>query len=191
MKKVLIVALILGGIMCRTETKIEKKKGSISPEDRIKLALSVRDKKIELTGEEKAVVYTNKGKFVITLYSKDAPYTVKNFIRLSEVGFYNGTIFHRYVENFVIQGGDPYGTGYGDAGYNIFFEKNPKTHEKGAVGMARGSDLNSASCQFYICLSPQHQLDGKYVVFGKVTEGMEVVEKLRKNDTIIKIEIIR
>ncbi len=193
MKKIFIIAFIGLLIMtCKEKKQSDKEKVlPLTPKKRIELALSVRNKPVELTGKEKAIVYTNKGEFIITLYSKDAPNTVKNFIRLAESGFYNGLIFHRYIPGFVIQGGDPYGTGYGNAGYTIPFEKNSKTHEKGAVGMARGPDPNSASCQFYICLAPQHQLDGQYVVFGIVEKGMNVVEKLRKNDTILKIKITR
>ena len=123
------------------------------------------------------------------LYTNDAPNTVKNFIRLSESGFYDGLIWHRYEPNFVIQGGDPLGNGTGDAGYNISFEKNGRKHELGSLGVARSNDPNSGSCQFYICLSPQPGLDGSYVVFGKVLKGMEFVNELRVNDVITKISI--
>jgi len=164
---------------------------STKPEDRVKLALTLKDKKIKLTGDEKATVETNKGVIVLKLYSDDAPNTVSNFIRLAESGFYDGLIWHRYEEGFVIQGGDPTGTGRGSSGYNIPFEDNTKTHIMGAMGMARGPDKNSASCQFYICIEPAHFLDGNYCVFGETIEGMQAVEQLRAGDTIIKVSITR
>ncbi|MBD3286484.1 peptidylprolyl isomerase [candidate division WOR-3 bacterium] len=151
----------------------------------------MRSFEVKLEGTEKAIVETNKGNFWIELYSKDAPNTVSNFIRLGESGFYDGLTWHRYVEGFVIQGGDPTGTGMGDPGYTIDFEENERVHETGAVGMARKPDINSASCQFYIALNPLPQLDGKYCVFGIVTEGMDAVRQLRAADTILRIEVVR
>jgi peptidyl-prolyl cis-trans isomerase B (cyclophilin B) len=154
---------------------------TVTPQDRVKVALAVKDKDIEL----------HKGAIVIKLYSNDAPNTVRNFIRLAESGFYDGLIWHRYEPGFVLQGGDPLGSGSGNPGYNIPFEANERKHELGAVGMARGQDLNSAGCQFYICLSPQPGLDGGYVVFAKTVEGMDVVNELRRGDSIVKITISR
>jgi peptidyl-prolyl cis-trans isomerase B (cyclophilin B) len=119
------------------------------------------------------------GNIHIELFAKDAPLTVSNFIYLARNNFYDGLTFHRVVPGHVIQGGCPRGDGYGDAGYTIPFEKNEKKHLPGAVGMARsGDDLNSAGSQFYICLARREHLDGKYVVFGQVYEGMDVVEKI-------------
>lgn len=168
---------------------IARTSGFTTPQQRVDVAASVKDAEINLKGTEKATIETTQGTIVAELYSKDAPNTVKNFIRLSESGFYDGIIWHRYEPNFVIQGGDPLGNGTGDAGYNIDFEKNSRTHELGALGVARSSDPNSGSCQFYICLSPVHSLDGNYVVFGKVLQGMDVVNKIRVSDTIKKISI--
>ncbi len=164
---------------------------SMSAKDRVEMAMRLKDAKVELSENEVAFVETNKGKFKFKLYSAESPKTVRNFIRLADAGFYNGLTWHRYVSNFVIQGGDPLGNGTGNAGYNIDFEPNTMTHELGAVGMARGPSLNSGSCQFYICLAPQPTLDGNYVVFGIVTEGMDVVQKLRAGDTIKSITIKR
>jgi len=163
----------------------------LSPKERMELALRVKDKPVALTGTERARVQTNKGEFTFQLYSNDAPRTVKNFIRLAEAGFYDGLIWHRYVGDFVIQGGDPLGDGTGGAGYTIDYEESGRSHVEGAVGMARSANRNSASCQFYICLSPQPQLDGYYCVFGRVTKGMEVVKKLLAQDTILRITIER
>lgn len=166
---------------------------SLSAKERVELAMRVKDSEIALTGKEEAVITTNKGTFSFKLYSNEAPNTVRNFVRLADAGFYNGLIWHRYVPGFVIQGGDPLGTGYGNSGYNIDFEETGMKHDKGAVGMARGQAKNSASCQFYICLEPQSTLDGGYVVFGKVEDedGMRIVNKLRAQDTIISIVIKR
>lgn len=124
------------------------------------------------------------GSFEIELYSKLAPYTVTNFIYLAKARFYDGLIFHRVVPGHVVQGGCPRGDGYGDAGYTIPAEINEKKHIIGAVGMARDlNDLGSAGSQFYICLAPRPQLDGKFTVFGQVTKGLDVIEKMGKVPT--------
>lgn len=126
-----------------------------------------------------ATIQTSMGNIYIELFAKDAPLTVSNFIYLAKNNFYDGLTFHRVVREHVIQGGCPRGNGYGDAGYTIPFEKNERKHLSGSVGMARsGDDLNSASSQFYICLSRREYLDGKYVIFGQVYEGMDVVKKI-------------
>jgi peptidyl-prolyl cis-trans isomerase A (cyclophilin A)/peptidyl-prolyl cis-trans isomerase-like 1 len=126
-----------------------------------------------------ASVQTSMGTFHVQLFSVEAPLTASNFIYLARANFFNGQTFHRIVPGHVIQGGDPLGTGNGDAGYTIPFEKSPHKHLEGSVGMARyGDDLNSASSQFYVCLAARPNLDGKYVVFGKVYQGMEVVQKI-------------
>lgn len=164
---------------------------TVTPQKRVELAAKVKNVDIELLGNEKGMIETNKGSFTFELYSKGAPNTVRNFIRLSESGFYDGLIFFRYEPSFVIQGGDPLNRGSGNPGYNIPFEANERKHELGAMGMARGADLNSAGCQFYFCLSPQPGLDGKYVVFGKVVSGMDVVNQLRIGDSIIRITVTR
>lgn len=132
---------------------------------------------------------TTKGTFIAEIYS-DVPVTAENFTKLTASGFYNGLIFHRYVAGFVIQGGDPTGTGTGGSGKNIPLEITEHKHEKGALGMARSSDPDSASCQFYICLEATPNLDGQYTVFGKVLEGMEVVLKLRKDDKMTRVSLV-
>ncbi len=163
---------------------------TVTPQLRVNLAGKVKDVDIELAGDEIATLETSKGSFQVELYSNDAPNTVKNFIRLAESGFYDGLIFHRYEPGFVVQGGDPLGRGSGNPGYNIPFEANDRKHEKGAVGMARSEELNSAGCQFYFCLAPQPGLDGNYVVFAKVAgDGMDVVNQLRLGDVIVKITV--
>ena len=125
-----------------------------------------------------AIVETNVGTFVITLYSEDAPNTVKNFIGLARQDFYNGTIFFKVSKGNIIQGGDPLNSGNGGPGYIIAMEPNDRENVRGAVGMIHGHDVNTAGSQFYICLRPLHEYDGYYTVFGRVTKGMNVVKKI-------------
>lgn len=125
-----------------------------------------------------ATIQTSMGNISVELFAGDAPRTVSNFIYLAKNGFYDGLIFHRVVPGHVIQTGCPRGDGYGDAGYTLPFEQNPRKHLPGALGMARGDDINSAGSQFYITLGNRSHLDGKYVSFGRVYEGMDVVKKI-------------
>jgi len=125
-----------------------------------------------------AVLETNKGVIKFKFYPDGAPESCRNFIKLATTNFYNGLIFHRIIAGFMIQGGDPQGTGGGGPGYNVKAEFNSHQHLAGTVAMARASDPDSAGSQFYICLAPQPMLDGKYTVFGQVTEGMSVVQAL-------------
>ncbi|VVB84478.1 Cyclophilin type peptidyl-prolyl cis-trans isomerase/CLD [uncultured archaeon] len=135
-------------------------------------------------------IETNKGTIKFELFEKEAPITTKNFIDLAQSGFYNGLIFHRVEPGFVIQGGDPKGDGTGGSGKTIPLEIAPSlTHKKGAVGIARSGDPNSASSQYYIVLADSKFLDGKYAVFGQVIEGQDVAEKIAVGDKILKITI--
>lgn len=142
-----------------------------------------------------ATVETERGTFVIELYPKVAPKTVENFETLARKGFYNGLTFHRVVPGFVVQGGDPDGTGMGGPGYDLPAEIDPKEqHLRGAVAMARkGDQVNpqrrSSGSQFYICLEPQPGLDGQYTIFGGVVEGMDVVDKIKVGDHMKKITL--
>ena len=144
------------------------------------------------TGEEIAVFTTNKGTIRVQLEGKDAPIHVGNFVELAQKGFYDGLTFHRYVPNFVIQGGDPKGNGTGGPGYRIQqeFTTNPNnSHEDGALAMARSSNPDSAGSQFYFCLGAQHFLDPNYTVFGQTLEGFDTIAALRQGDTIESIVI--
>lgn len=131
-------------------------------------------------------IETNFGVIVAMMYEGGAPITTGNFINLTARGFYDGILFHRVVDDFVIQTGDPnskdnnpYNDGTGGSSETIPLEINENlTHEDGALGMARSSDPNSASSQFYICDGAQHQLDGNYAVFGIVVEGIDVVRTI-------------
>jgi peptidyl-prolyl cis-trans isomerase B (cyclophilin B) len=141
-------------------------------------------------GTRTAVIKTVKGDITVELYGKDAPQTVANFVKLATAKFYNGLTFHRIVDGFCVQGGDPNGDGSGDPGYSIKLEiaKNLK-HITGSLAMARSQDPDSAGCQFYITPAPQPALDGQYAVFGKVIKGMDVVKKIVKDDKIISITV--
>jgi len=137
------------------------------------------------------VIETNKGTVKIGLYEKDAPNTTKNFIQLVSRKFYDGLKFHRIVPGFVVQGGDPNGDGTGGSEKTIKLEVSPKLkHDAaGVVAMARRQDPDSASCQFYITLDAIPWLDGKYAVFGRVTEGMDVVRKLVIGDVMKTVRV--
>ncbi|MBI2263606.1 MAG: peptidylprolyl isomerase [Armatimonadetes bacterium] len=134
--------------------------------------------------EDKVVITlkTTRGTFKIRLHPEDAPVSCDNFVKLTESGFYNGTIFHRVIPGFVAQGGDPTGTGAGGPGWRIPFEDSPRKHLLGSVGMARSQEKDSAGSQFYVCLAPQPGLDGNYVIFGEVIEGMDVVQKIQPTE---------
>lgn len=137
-----------------------------------------------------AVIETNKGVIKFELSEDKAPITTKNFIDLAQARFYDGLTFHRYEPGFVIQGGDPKGDGTGGSEKNIPLEIHPDLrHDKGAVGMARSMDPNSASSQFYFTLEAANFLDDNYAVFGKITEGMDVVQSLRVGDVMNKVTI--
>lgn len=125
--------------------------------------------------------------FTMEMYPEYAPQTVANFVKLVEDGFYNGLTFHRVVEGFMAQGGDPEGTGTGGSDETIYGEfsangyaQNTLSHTRGVVSMARSSDMNSASSQFFICYDDASFLDGQYAAFAKVVDGMETVDNFLK-----------
>lgn len=137
----------------------------------------------KLDKKEFATLKTSRGNIVVELDYILAPFTVQNFVKLSEKGYYNNTIFHRVVPNFVIQGGDPTGTGFGGPGYSIRSELSPFPFDEYTIGMA-SSGKDTEGSQFFITHSPQPHLDGKYTMFGKVVEGFEVVDKIQIGDLI-------
>ena len=124
------------------------------------------------------------GKIIVELDEKSAPLTVKNFQKLVTQRFYDGLIFHRVISGFMIQGGDPQGTGMGGSKETVKGEfrangvNNPISHERGVISMARSQFYNSASSQFFICHADAKFLDGQYAAFGKVVEGMDVVDRI-------------
>ena len=130
------------------------------------------------------------GTIKLELYPSKAPQTVSNFVSLANQGFYDGTIFHRVIEGFMIQGGDPEGTGLGGPGYSIKGEfesngfENDIKHDRGVLSMARKSaPLDSAGSQFFIVQEAAPHLDGDYAAFGKVVEGMEIVDEIASCET--------
>ena len=143
------------------------------------------------TGDNRIVtIVTDKGIIKFELYETETPITTENFIELAESKFYDGLTFHRVEPRFVVQGGDPLGNGMGGSDKNIQLEIAPTlSHVKGAVGMARSQDPNSASSQFYFCLEDATFLDGDYAVFGQVIEGMGVVEDLKVGDKMTKVTV--
>jgi len=141
----------------------------------------------------KAEMITDKGTMLIEFYDEDAPNTVKNFVDLSKKGFYDGVIFHRVIPDFVIQGGDPTGTGRGGPGYHIDCELTGgnQYHDRGVLSMAHAG-RNTGGSQFFICHSRNNtaHLDRNHTCFGRVVEGVDTVDLIRQGDKIQKITII-
>jgi peptidyl-prolyl cis-trans isomerase B (cyclophilin B) len=144
-----------------------------------------------------AILETSRGTITADLFDEDVPGTVANFEKLANDGFYDGTRFHRVIDNFMVQGGDPYSrdpgdrrAGTGGPGYTIKCEthRNTHRHEAGALSMAHAGKDTGGS-QFFICHSPQPHLDGQHTVFGQVTSGLDVVNAIRKNDQVTSIRV--
>ena len=140
----------------------------------------------------KAEMITEKGTMHIEFYEKDAPKAVQNFVNLSKSGFYDGLIFHRVIPDFMVQGGDPTGTGSGGPGYKIDCELTGENqyHDRGVLSMAHAG-RNTGGSQFFICHSRRNtaHLDRNHTCFGKVVEGVDVVDLIRQGDKIVKINI--
>ena len=190
MKKIFILSVLLAFFLfgCGKKEEVPPQKAEEQPEQVAKTETEKEAKPIsqEPIVREKnpiVVIETNLGTIELELFWKDTPKTAENFLKLVTSGFYNGLTFHRIVPNFVIQGGDPSGDGTGGPGYSIPFEQANTKHLRGSLGMARSQDPNSAGSQFYICLRALPNLDGNYVVFGKVISGMDVVDKIAQVPT--------
>lgn len=169
-------ALLLAGIftaalLAGCGTKGESKKENSSQTD------NSDDTKVQITVKEYGIIE-------VALDEEAAPLTVENFLKLTEEGFYDGLTFHRIIDGFMIQGGDPKGNGTGGSDETIKGEfsengvENPLSHTRGAISMARSQDYDSASSQFFIVQEDSTYLDGQYAAFGYVTEGMDVVDKI-------------
>jgi len=138
----------------------------------VKAQVEEAQKKLDLAGKQyTAELDTTKGPIRLTFFPDVAPGHVKNFLALAQIGFYNGVAFHRVIKGFMIQGGDPQGTGSGGPGYQIRAEFNDTPHEAGVLSMARTSDPNSAGSQFFLCLERTPHLDRQYTAFGKVADA--------------------
>jgi cyclophilin family peptidyl-prolyl cis-trans isomerase len=131
----------------------------------------------------KAILHTNQGDVTVELFDEDAPKTVENFTKLAGDDFYNGVIFHRVIKGFMIQGGDPTGTGRGGPGYTFDDEQNDKKIVRGALAMANAGPNTNGSQFFIVTTDAAPWLDGKHTVFGQVVDGMEVVDKIEGGDT--------
>jgi len=140
-------------------------------------------------GETRTVsVETDKGTFAVKVDGNLSPIAAGNFVALAECGYYDGVVFHRVVPGFVIQGGDPTGTGSGGPGYQFQDEFTSLKHDTGVISMANAGPGTNGS-QFFITFAPQPHLDGKHTVFGRVTSGMDAVNAIRQGDTILAVSI--
>ena len=165
-----LLGLAISGLVFAQETMPTKKKTYDAPPKMT----------IDPAKKYTATMETNQGKVVIELFAKEAPKTVNNFVSLAKDGFYDGLIFHRVIPEFMIQGGDPEGTGSGGPGYQFEDEvgpDKPKFQEKGTLAMANAGPATNGS-QFFITVGPTPHLQGRHTVFGQVKEGQDVVDKI-------------
>jgi cyclophilin family peptidyl-prolyl cis-trans isomerase len=141
-----------------------------------------------VTASTKVVLVTSKGTITLQLLKEEAPFTVISFVKLARKRFYDGLQFHRVVPNFVMQGGDPRGDGWGGPGYAIRTEISFAQFDRGAVGVA-SAGKDTEGCQFFITHVPTPHLDGRYTVFARVIEGQEIVDRIQIGDTIRKVTV--
>jgi len=154
--------------------------------------ISKLEKPIVEKGKKYSAKINIKGEtipIVIDLAAEESPYTVSNFINLANNKYYDGVVFHRVIKDFMAQGGDPTGTGTGGPGYKFDDEKNKLTHQRGSISMANAGP-NTNGSQFFICFVPCDWLNGKHTVFGKVSSGMDVVDRLKNNSVMDSVEIV-
>ena len=145
---------------------------------------------IDETKNYSVSITTNRGTIELELYPQHAPQTVNNFVYLAGQGFYDGVLFHRVIPNFMIQGGDPTGSGSGGPGYRFAdeCEGNPLKHERGVISMANAGP-NTNGSQFFITHLPTPHLDGKHTVFGKVVTGEDIVDAIEQGDAIVNVTV--
>jgi peptidyl-prolyl cis-trans isomerase B (cyclophilin B) len=145
---------------------------------------------IDVSKKYGARMETSRGTIVVDLFPSEAPKTVNNFVFLAREGFYDGTVFHRVIPNFMIQGGDPTGTGRGGPGYRFEDElkSNPHKHQAGSLSMANAGP-NTNGSQFFITHVKTEWLDGKHTVFGQVRSGQDVVDSVKQGDTLASVKI--
>ena len=144
---------------------------------------------IDVSHQFIAHVYTTRGHFIVELLPNIAPEHVNSFVFLARERFFHGTVFHRVEPGFVVQGGDPTGTGTGGPGYTVPLEASQEPFARGVVGMARSQDPDSAGSQWFVTLGDAPHLNGQYTVFGRVTQGMEFVDCIEVGDRIIDLAI--
>lgn len=179
---ILCTCFLISGCGGNTESSsAEKTTSAVSNEETTKASTDTTSYKSSYTA---IIDVKNYGKIKVDLYEELAPITVKNFVSLAKDGFYNGLTFHRIISGFMIQGGDPKGDGTGGSEKTIKGEfaqngvENNLSHTRGVISMARSNDPDSASSQFFIVQADSTHLDGQYAAFGKVTEGMDIVDKI-------------
>ena len=176
-----IILVILFAVSCGEAAPTPTPAPAPAPKPEPKTYSSPPSMVIDTGKQYTATIETEKGNLVLELFAKDVPVTVNNFVFLAREGFYDGSTFHRVIPGFMVQGGDPTGTGRGNPGYTFADEFTGHAHVAGALSMANsGPDTNG--CQFFITYAPQHGLDGKHTVFGQLREGMDVLEKLTPRD---------
>ena len=186
----IIAVLLIVVLVISTSSKEEKREEKL-----LGINYDVKENEVKLDKYETdnpvvAMYIEGYGSVVMELYPDIAPNTVNNFISLIKSGFYDNNSFHRLMPGFVLQGGDPEGTGSGGPGYTIKGEfsdngfENDLKHEKGIISMARSSDNDSAGSQFFIMLDKSDFLDGKYAAFGKIIDGFDIIEDIEKNERV-------
>jgi cyclophilin family peptidyl-prolyl cis-trans isomerase len=136
-----------------------------------------------------AVIETDRGVIEIELFAKDAPIHVANFVGHARKGFYDGLTWHRVVPNFVIQGGDPDNSGWGDAGFSVRAEVNHRRYVRGTLGMPRSAGFDTGGVQIFLTHIPTPHLDGQYTVFGQVRSGLQVIDRIELGDRVRRISI--
>lgn len=193
-KKIFIVVgiVLVVGLLIACMFIPEKEKKMIDEKLGINYSVNGNEASLKYDTENPVVAMyiQNYGSVVMELYPDVAPNTVNNFISLIKSGFYDNNSFHRLVPGFVLQGGDPTGTGSGGPGYNIKGEftengfENNLSHEKWVISMARSQDMDSAGSQFFICIDDATALDGKYASFGKVIDGFDTIEAIVQNEVV-------
>ncbi len=148
----------------------------------------VYDRDYTQTKQLSADIKTHEGVMTVELFFKEAPNTVANFVHLADSGFYDGLVFHRIIQGFMAQGGDPAGDGTGGPGWTIDNESNQLSHEAGTLSMANAG-MDTGGSQFFLCHMPQQHLNGRHTVFGKITSGFDVLTRLEKGDPILSVKV--
>jgi peptidylprolyl isomerase len=188
-----IFSMIIGFSFSSLFLSCDKKATYLNPNEQSSSdVITAKDLKVDENNLSQAqvLIRTAKGNIVFKLYPKEAPNTVTRFITLVQKGFYDGLSFHRVHQSFLIQMGDPTGSGKGGSGEKLKAEFNKLQHIKGTVAMARKpEDEDSADSQFYITLTTLAHLDGNYTVFGQVVEGLDVLDKISLHDKVITISL--
>lgn len=183
---ILLCTLLLNSCFTQKKDTLDKEQNGLKQ-------ISAKDLTISQTGlsKEKITIKTVHGNITFQFYPKEAPNTVTRIIELTNKGFYDGISFHRVVNNFVVQAGDPTGTGSGGSGEKLKAEFNKIQHIRGTVAMARTNEPDSADSQFYISLTTLPHLNEKYTVFGQVIKGFDVLGKIKQGDKIISMVFLK